>query len=264
SFTNNSSTFAEINALTTFNSLVSRLKIHPAFSSDASNAIPVWKQIAIGSVCHFIDRFLEALLNLERDRIKWPQGTQLATVIHGFEYGETGLENQKLPNVIGAMDGTYIPIYRPSKNGIRFINCKNFYSINLLGVWVPGGTYIITDTAYPISTYLMKAFSDYETLTHRERHFNKVLSLIRMIIEQAFGILKGCWRILSKEIYCTDLERIIKIIHACCILHNLCIDREDILSLEEIEIEESQDNNNNNELEESFILNERRERNAGI
>ncbi|CAG8634050.1 13254_t:CDS:2 [Cetraspora pellucida] len=95
----------------TFNSFVSHLEIHLAFSSDASNATPVWKQIAIGSVCHFTDRFLEALLNLERDCIKWLQGTQLVTVIHRFEYNETGLKNQKLPNVIGAMDETHILIH---------------------------------------------------------------------------------------------------------------------------------------------------------
>ncbi|CAG8838404.1 5356_t:CDS:1, partial [Cetraspora pellucida] len=142
--------------LATFNSLVARLSIHPAFSSDAPNATPVWKQIAIvlwrlanssgirvleqtlgisqGSVIYFTDRFLKTLLDLVKERIKWPQGARLAEVTHGFEYGESGFENRKLPNVIRAMDGTHIPIHRPSKNGIRFINHKNFYSINLLGI----------------------------------------------------------------------------------------------------------------------------------
>ncbi|CAB4446742.1 unnamed protein product, partial [Rhizophagus irregularis] len=74
------------------------------------NATPVWKQIAIvlwrlangsgirvleqtlgisqGSVSNFTDRFLEALLDLEQSRIAWPQGSHLATVIQGFEYGK--------------------------------------------------------------------------------------------------------------------------------------------------------------------------------
>ena len=51
-----------------------------------------------------------------------------------FEYGETGLGNRKLPNVVGAMDGSHIPIHPPSKNGARFINRKSFHSINLLGI----------------------------------------------------------------------------------------------------------------------------------
>ena len=32
--------------------------------------------------------------------------------------------------------------------------------------WVPGGTYIIADAAYPLRTCLMKAFPDYYILTH--------------------------------------------------------------------------------------------------
>jgi hypothetical protein len=142
--------------LATFNYIVRRLETHSAFFSEALNATPVWKQIAIvlwrfangagirtleqtlgisqGSVCHFTDRFLEALLDLEKDRIMWPQGARLAVVTHGFEYGETSLENHKLPNVIGAMDGSHIPIHPPSQNGARFVNRKSFHSINLLGI----------------------------------------------------------------------------------------------------------------------------------
>jgi len=75
---------------------VTKLEVHPAFVSYASNATPVWKQIAIvlwrlangtgikvleqtlgisqGSVSHFTDRFLEALLDLEQEQITWPRG----------------------------------------------------------------------------------------------------------------------------------------------------------------------------------------------
>ncbi|GES86159.1 putative nuclease HARBI1 [Rhizophagus clarus] len=276
---------------TTFRAIVNRLETHPAFISDSSNATPVWKQIAIviwrlangagirvleqtlgvsqGSVGNFTDRFLVALLDLERRRITWPQGSRLVNVIQGFEHGETG---RKLPNVIGAMDGSHIPIHAPSKNGARYVNRKNFHSINLLGIvdhqerftyihvgeagsvhdarvfhrsslynevslhpeqWVPGGTYIIADAAYPLRTYLIKAFPDYYMLNHREKHFNKVLSSMRMVVERAFGHLKERWRILLKELYCTDIERINKIIFACCILHNFCIDMNDLLSLED-------------------------------
>ena len=69
--------------------------------------------VSQGSVSHFTDRFLKALLDLEQKRITWPRGSRLATVIQGFEHGEG---NRKLPNVIGAMDGSHIPIHAPSKN----------------------------------------------------------------------------------------------------------------------------------------------------
>ncbi|CAI2201065.1 3540_t:CDS:2, partial [Funneliformis geosporum] len=51
-----------------------------------------------------------------------------------FEREVTGLGNCKLPNVIGVMDGSHIPIHASSKNGARNVNCKSFHSINLLGI----------------------------------------------------------------------------------------------------------------------------------
>ena len=52
-------------------------------------------------------------------------------------------------------------------------------------------TYIIADSAYPLQTYLIKAFPHHDMLGHRENRFNKILSSTRMIVEQAFGLLKG-------------------------------------------------------------------------
>jgi len=126
--------------------------------------------------------------------------------------------------------------------------------------WVPSGTYIIADAAYSLKTYLIKAFPNYYMLTHRERHFNKVLSSMRMVVERAFGHLKERWRILLKEIYCTDIDRIIKIIHACCILHNLCIDMNDLL----LPLEDDMDNETEDIDIECEIINDGREETAGI
>ncbi|CAG8781834.1 9908_t:CDS:2 [Cetraspora pellucida] len=85
------------------------------------------------SVCHFIDRFLKALLDIKQEKIMWSQGSKLATIIRGFEHGISGLENNLL-NVIGAIDRSHIPIHPPSKNGSQFVNYKNFHFINLFGV----------------------------------------------------------------------------------------------------------------------------------
>jgi len=115
--------------------------------------------------------------------------------------------------------------------------------------WVPGGTYIIADAAYPLQTYLMKAFLDYYMLANQEHHFNKTLFSMRMVIEWAFGHLKERWRILLKEVYYTNIEWIIKIIHACCILHNICIDMRDLLPFEDGEIDDNIDSDDEHETE---------------
>ena len=124
--------------------------------------------------------------------------------------------------------------------------------------WVPGGTYIIADSAYPLRTYLIKAFPHHGILGHQEKHFNKILSSTRMIVEQAFGLLKGRWRILLNELYCRDLERIVRVIHACCILHNFCIDNGDILSIEDFEIDNEENEGN------EAIISDDEERIAGV
>ncbi|CAI2174368.1 5292_t:CDS:2 [Funneliformis geosporum] len=143
---------------------------------------------------------------------------------------KTGLGYHKLLNVIGAMDGVHIPIHQPSKmvhaisiakvfilstfselliirdvlpiymlekqarsvhDARVFYRSSLYHEISLHSEqWVPGETYIIADAAYPLRTYLIKAFPNYYMGTNRERHFNKILSSMRMVIERAFGHLK--------------------------------------------------------------------------
>jgi hypothetical protein len=55
-----------------------------------------------------------------------------------------------------------------------------------------------------------------------------MLSASRVSIERAFGLLVSRWRIFSHQIYVLDQLDINDIISACCVLHNICIDRGEI------------------------------------
>ncbi|CAH3147431.1 unnamed protein product [Pocillopora meandrina] len=46
----------------------------------------------------------------------------------------------------------------------------------------------------------MKPFKQTPTLTESQLRFNRALSQARVVIEQAFGILKGPWRCLYKPL----------------------------------------------------------------
>ena len=58
---------------------------------------------------------------------------------------------------------------------------------------------LLSDSAYPMTLWQVKPFSFTLNLTEREKLFNKHLSLARVIVEQAFGVLKGRFRILLKR-----------------------------------------------------------------
>lgn len=91
-------------------------------------------------------------------------------------------------------------------------------SLTISGKQVP--VCLVGDSAYPISTWLMKPFSDNSTLSPQQKHFNYRLSRARAVVEMAFGRLKAQWRRLMKNDMHT--EHIPVVISACCILHNMC------------------------------------------
>lgn len=56
------------------------------------------------------------------------------------------------------------------------------------------------DSAYPLKNWLIKPFSKRGCLSPKKRRFNEKLSAMRSVIERAFGLLKGRWRLLLKKI----------------------------------------------------------------
>lgn len=96
--------------------------------------------------------------------------------------------------------------------------------VNVHGTNIP--TFLIGDSAYPLSTWLMKPFSHNSNLTAAERSFNYHLSSARIVVENAFGRLKARWRRLSKR-NDMDINNVPCIVTACCILHNMCEKRGD-------------------------------------
>jgi hypothetical protein len=65
------------------------------------------------------------------------------------------------------------------------------------------------------------------TKVPEEDSFNAYLNKARVRVENAFGRLKGRWRILHKTIE-LDYTEAPKIIIACCILHNIVEDNKQI------------------------------------
>ena len=85
---------------------------------------------------------------------------------------------------------------------------------------------ILGDPAYPLRPWLMKPFTG-TGLTQKQRKFNYHLSRSRVVVENAFGRLKGRWRTLMKR-NDNDIKYILPIIMTCCILHNICENQHDL------------------------------------
>ena len=77
---------------------------------------------------------------------------------------------------------------------------------------------ILGDPAYPLLFWLMKAFPDNGRLTSQQKLFNYHL---RVVVEHAYGRLKGRWQCLLKRID-IDVRNVPELITACCTLHNIC------------------------------------------
>jgi len=79
---------------------------------------------------------------------------------------------------------------------------------------------ILGDLAFALSKWLMKPYTDRGSLTWDESSFNIKHSTTRLVVENAFGRLKGRFRSISKRL---DLnENSCNVIATCCVLHKYC------------------------------------------
>lgn len=80
---------------------------------------------------------------------------------------------------------------------------------------------ILGDLAYPGLPWLMNPYPENAHTTANQRHFNYRQSRARMVVESAFGRLKGRWRCLLKRLD-VKLDNVTNIVAACGVFHNMC------------------------------------------
>ncbi|XP_071651150.1 putative nuclease HARBI1 [Temnothorax longispinosus] len=205
-----------------------------------------------------VRRVTQALCGLASIFIQWPTEEKIEEIKQGFSHVGA------FPGTIGAIDGTHINIPALKKNPEAYINRKGHYSIQTQVVCdhmrvfthinvgnvesvhdarvfrlstlqdyiadpskFPNDSHLIGDAAYPLSKQLMVPYTDNGHLTQRQKNYNFCLSSSRMVVERAIGLLKGRWRSLLHYLAIESVERIPYHILACCVLHNICLMRND-------------------------------------
>ena len=98
---------------------------------------------------------------------------------------------------------------------------------------------ILGDEAYPLLSYLMRPYPRRHR-TECRRLFNYRLSRGRRVVESAFGILAGKWRILNKPIE-TSPNMADRIVKRICVLHNAVRDREGLNEATLLELQNQED-----------------------
>ncbi|KAJ9556271.1 hypothetical protein OSB04_010885 [Centaurea solstitialis] len=137
------------------------------------------------------------------------------------------------------------------------------------GLRVPQGSYYLVDAGYCNANgflapfrgqrYHLKEFSGHRPNT-AEEYFNMKHSKARNVIERCFGLLKGRWKILGSPSF-FSIETQVRIIMACCLLHNLIRKfmshdpQESVLEEEEEEENEEETNSEDESNEIEYITN---------
>ncbi|XP_013855025.1 putative nuclease HARBI1 [Austrofundulus limnaeus] len=78
---------------------------------------------------------------------------------------------------------------------------------------------IVADEAFPLRRNLMRPFPGRGELTREQRVFNYRLSRARLVVEDAFGIWSGQWRMFRRDLEISP-EVVEKCVKATCVLHN--------------------------------------------
>lgn len=160
----------------------------------------------------------------------------------------------RLPKVIGAIDGTHIPIKKPSVNEHVYINRKGFHSINVMLicsheriirnalVHFPGNAHdsfilhssainqyftqnhpdgwLVGDSGYALKNWLMTPVLNPQN--QQQIEYNRRHQRARLVVEHCNGLLKQRFRCLHKQLEWTPQNSIL-IIRSCIVLHNLAL-----------------------------------------
>jgi hypothetical protein len=244
--------------------------------------------ISEGTVYLYCKRVMIAIFSLKCELVKWPTG-ELRRMVH-LGFNNIGGFN----NVIGAIDGTHIILgIAPLKQPEIYWNRKKKYSIQCQAIvdhcgvfidyeigWpgsvhdakvyrnsffyqnvstlINGWDYLLGDSAYPLSTFLIKPFNNPEN--NLQTQFNIKHSLHRVVVENAFGRLKNRFGCL-KELNVRKISSAVRITECCMILHNFLETNND--NWDELDENDNDDYNDNNYNEENNDLNENALRRAG-
>lgn len=206
------------------------------------------------TVCRIIPKITEKIASRAREFIRMPRAAEIATKVGEF------YSIVQFPKVTGAIDCTHIKISSPGGNNPElYRNRKGWFSINVQAVCDANLKFMDIVARWPGSTHdsrifnaselcarlEMGEFNDYWLLgdsgyackpflltpvinptTQAEENYNRAHIRTRNTIERSFGVWKRRFACLSMGLRLKP-EKVVDIIVATAILHNLSVTTED-------------------------------------
>lgn len=88
------------------------------------------------------------------------------------------------------------------------------------------GYLLLADGGFALETWLVKLYPKDQLTTEWRRLFNRFACSPPAVVENAFGLLKGRWRVLHQSVS-AETEFVPTIIECCVRLHNFLLDQGD-------------------------------------
>ncbi|XP_016665078.1 putative nuclease HARBI1 [Acyrthosiphon pisum] len=200
-------------------------------------------------------RIINLLIMNASNVIIWPHGEEME------RQKELFFRMASIPNVIGAVDGTFIPIKAPKQDAEVYVTRKCNYAITLQAItnaelkftdvfvgypgsvsdtrifrnsdifinimrnqkfYFPNDEHILGDKAYPPLTWCVEPYINRGRLTEAQKNFNFNISRTRQTVERSFALFFGRFR-RFKYLDMSRTDFIPSTVLAACVLHNLCL-----------------------------------------
>lgn len=218
--------------------------------------------ISNSTAWHIVNALSAWIISSGHIFIKWPQGAAATEVEQKFK------DKNGIPGIIGVIGCTNIQIKAPNNNKENYFNRAHTYSLVLQAVvdpkerftdlscgepgsmqpskvlrrsnlfikaqlegqeLFPKDYFLLGDSTYPSTSWLVSQFKDSNKLTKSQRLFNKLHSSTHLVAVNAFSLLKARFRRLQHFSEQMNLCFMVNIIVSACVLHNICIDLDDII-----------------------------------
>ena len=154
------------------------------------------------------------------------------------EYGDTYFcyKHFNAIIVLGCVDArgifTYVNAGRPGSVGDSYtFRHSALYQKVTSGEWlahspqtiegVQVNPFLVADAAFPLAATYMKCYEG-SGLPPQKHSFNYSLICTRRVVEQAFGRLKGRWKVMDGHCKISDPVFVRRVAMVCCGLHNVC------------------------------------------